>query len=250
MTAWKAGRTGLWTGVAEPAGTTATGTRASVTRIHEAALRLFADKGFHATGIREIGAHAGLHSSVLYHYVRSKDDLLYQLMADGVERYRRTIVRSLDEAVLPEERLTALVATQVIVNARQRRIAKMLATELESLPPERRRKILQITADAERLWDETIQAGIDEGVFDLDAPQMARLALLRMAAGVNQWYSQSGRLSIEEIARVFSDLALKLVGAMRDGRPVRVGGLERPDIARLAAIVAEEHAESPETTGE
>ncbi len=45
-------------------------------RVQRAAVTLFATKGFAATGIRELGAEAGINSATLYHYVGSKESLL------------------------------------------------------------------------------------------------------------------------------------------------------------------------------
>lgn len=44
-------------------------------KILEAGLELFAERGFHATSIAEIGERAGIAKSVLYHYFRSKAGL-------------------------------------------------------------------------------------------------------------------------------------------------------------------------------
>ena len=55
-------------------------------RIMEAALKLFAAKGFEATGIREIAESVNLSSAALYHYIGTKDDLLFKIMSDSLQR--------------------------------------------------------------------------------------------------------------------------------------------------------------------
>lgn len=49
-------------------------------RVQRAAVTLFATKGFAATGIRELGAEAGINSATLYHYVGSKESLLASII--------------------------------------------------------------------------------------------------------------------------------------------------------------------------
>ena len=56
-------------------------------RIMEAALKLFAAKGFEATGIREIAEAVNLSSAALYHYIGTKDDLLFKIMSDSLQRW-------------------------------------------------------------------------------------------------------------------------------------------------------------------
>src|ERR1700710_1886584 len=56
-------------------------------RLTDAALTLFATKGYAATGIREIAEAADLTSAALYHYIGSKEDLLIHLMTEGLQRF-------------------------------------------------------------------------------------------------------------------------------------------------------------------
>src|SRR5260370_38300986 len=51
-------------------------------RIREAALRLFAQQGFQATGIREIASEVGLTVSALYYYVGTREELLRDILRD------------------------------------------------------------------------------------------------------------------------------------------------------------------------
>lgn len=79
-------------------------------RIVEGAGRLFFEKGFHRTTIREIALAAGMSMGQLYHYISSKDDVLFlvyrhmqalwarHLEAAGVERSADPRVR-LSEAL-------------------------------------------------------------------------------------------------------------------------------------------------------
>jgi AcrR family transcriptional regulator len=53
-------------------------------RIQDAALQLFAAKGFFATGIREIADRVGVTTAALYHYMGSKDELLIEIMVSSM----------------------------------------------------------------------------------------------------------------------------------------------------------------------
>ena len=48
----------------------------NIGKVQQAAVLLFARQGFAATGIRELGAAAGINSATIYHYVGSKESLL------------------------------------------------------------------------------------------------------------------------------------------------------------------------------
>src|SRR2546425_4304299 len=47
--------------------------------VYAAALRLFREKGYHATSMQDIAAAVGLYKGSLYHYIGGKQDLLVQV---------------------------------------------------------------------------------------------------------------------------------------------------------------------------
>nr|WP_163566914.1 helix-turn-helix domain-containing protein [Fodinicola feengrottensis] len=69
-------------------------------QIVRAAVRLFAERGFHATGIRQLAEQAGINSSTLYHYMGTKEDLLFRIVQDSskrlIEAARQLTARELD----------------------------------------------------------------------------------------------------------------------------------------------------------
>ena len=81
--------------------------------IREAALTVFARRGFHQGSIREIARLARLSLAGLYHYVRGKDELLFLVL----DRALATLVGMADEALAaartPETRLLALIRTHL-----------------------------------------------------------------------------------------------------------------------------------------
>ncbi|HEV7534001.1 MAG TPA: helix-turn-helix domain-containing protein, partial [Acidimicrobiia bacterium] len=54
--------------------------QATKARIHRAALELFADKGFHGTGVAEIGERARVQRGALYFHIGSKEELLWEVI--------------------------------------------------------------------------------------------------------------------------------------------------------------------------
>jgi TetR/AcrR family fatty acid metabolism transcriptional regulator len=55
-------------------------------RILDAAVRVFAKKGFYATRVSEVAKAAGVADGTIYLYFKSKDELLVSLFEDRVER--------------------------------------------------------------------------------------------------------------------------------------------------------------------
>ncbi|MEV0347368.1 TetR/AcrR family transcriptional regulator [Nonomuraea sp. NPDC050680] len=197
-------------------------------RLLRTACWLFSERGFHGTGIRDISVAAEVAVSAMYYYASSKDELLeavtrrvMEVLAAGSEE----TVRDIDD---PAERLVALIAVHVAFHARNPRAAKVADHEFQALTGQARRDILRLRDAYEKVWADTLEAGVRDGVFK-DRGNVARLALLQMATGIAHWYRPGGELDIAQLCERFADMGLALMGAGRDGRPLEARDLSIPD---------------------
>jgi AcrR family transcriptional regulator len=63
-------------------------------RVLQAALELFAERGFAATSTRELSERLGFTKAALYYYFRTKDDLLAALIEPGLEQLTNLITQT------------------------------------------------------------------------------------------------------------------------------------------------------------
>ena len=82
-------------------------------KILDAALQLFATKGFKSTSISNIAATAGISKGLMYNYFDSKTDLLRRIVSRAVETGTDIIEDALDRSDLPKEELTHIVLNSV-----------------------------------------------------------------------------------------------------------------------------------------
>ncbi len=199
-------------------------------RIEQAALELFAAKGFEATGIRDLADRAGLSTSALYHYMVSKDELLVAFMVESMTELTRVAVAALAGAEDPAAQLAALVRAHVGFHTLDAQRSLVADDELRAVSDAAFTKVMQLRDGYERLWAETLERGARSGEFSFADARITRLALLEMCNGVARWYSDRGPKHPAQIADCFTDLALAMVGARLDGRPVRLADMRcRPD---------------------
>lgn len=177
-------------------------------RIQSAALETFAERGFQASGIREVAERAGIPTSLLYHYSRSKSELLRILVEDGLCRLVEADRQAIETYAHPADRLAALVAVHVFVHAENPQLARLLDTELRVLDGEDRSAVLDLRDRVDLVWTEVLEDGIQAGVIEVPDASITRLALIRMCNGVATWYSPAGRLDVCAVARQFGDMAL------------------------------------------
>jgi AcrR family transcriptional regulator len=103
-----------------------------------AAARLFARKGFAATGIDEIGAAAGISGPGVYRYFSSKDEVLKSLMDRAGHRLLTAQTSPLESTSPPMETLAAMVDKMVAETVEDPALSVIMWTEQRHFTPETR----------------------------------------------------------------------------------------------------------------
>jgi AcrR family transcriptional regulator len=206
-------------------------------KIEDAALALFAAKGFEATGIREIADRVGITSSALYHYMGSKDELLIAIMTGSMRALLAAAEAGLEHAGDPQTRLVALVRMHVSFHAEDPLRSRVSDDELRALDAEARARVMALRDSYEALWAEVIDEGCRKRVFTVRDTKIARLALLEMCNGVIRWYSPAGPMSSAEVADVMADLALSMVCARKNRRLITLADLDCQPIEEVVRTV-------------
>ncbi|QLC23217.1 TetR/AcrR family transcriptional regulator [Parasphingopyxis sp. CP4] len=100
--------------------------------ILDAAATLFADKGFKATGVRDIAAAAGVNQALVSYHFGGKGALYHEILAEAVDHAAQLAVTAdLAHADYPERELVRIFATAI---ASRRHLAPMILRE--QLDPE------------------------------------------------------------------------------------------------------------------
>jgi AcrR family transcriptional regulator len=210
-------------------------------RLSRAALELFAERGFHGTGIRDIGIRAGVSTSGLYHYIRSKDDALTDLITDGLRRHCEALEAAYESVARVEEKLVALVSVQVVVPVRHRAMSRLLHQELPLHDWSHHPLISPCHQRIQRLWGSVLSEGRAQGAFDFDSDVVVRVALVRATTQVTRWYPDGDDADLPELVAQLADFALGAVRARRGGRYLRAEQVKRPTFESISASVDAAH---------
>lgn len=189
-------------------------------RLQAAALRLFAVRGFEATGIRQIADEARISVSSLYHHVGTKEDLLALMMRESMYHLLDPAQVVMRNCTDPVDQVAGLVDVHVRKHAQQNRLCIVGDTEIRALSPARRREIVGLRDMYQSMWETAIGSGVDQGVFRVPEVKMAAFAVIEMCTGVAYWYPPRGRLSLGEISKSFVAMTLSLLAG---GEPPLAG---------------------------
>jgi len=116
-------------------------------RIVEAAVKLFAGRGFHRTSMRAIAAAAGVSIGAIYHHFPSKDDVFLAILREEYERRRTAIEQLKEEGLAPKEMIQRVAALHFDLLDRRQDSVRLLS---QTLPGEHPRLRTQL----ERLEEE------------------------------------------------------------------------------------------------
>jgi len=172
------------------------------------AAEVFEKKGFAQTTIQDIAQALELSRSALYHYFKSKDEILEALVLEHTEYAAEQLERQFlnnDEA--PSELLQQLLSNSIngrMTGATRLRVLDQLAAEM---PPEIKQKFDHGRRRVLDLYTKLIQKGIDAGELRPVDARTAAFAILGIASWTSWWYSPTGRKSPAELATVLIDIA-------------------------------------------
>jgi len=178
--------------------------------IYETAARLFYEKGYARTSLQDLATAVGLQKGSLYHYIDSKEDLLF-----GITEYAHTFFLALVEGIdrdelTPRARLERTLQRHAEFAAEHFHVTAAFYNDRGSLSPERQQRVVETRDRYEARLRQLIRDGQSAGEFadDLD-PRLAVFGVLGMINWINQWYRPDGALSPAEIAAVLATMAVR-----------------------------------------
>lgn len=182
-------------------------------QVRQAALSLFAERGYRASGMREIAQALGVRAASLYNHVGSKQEILVQIMTSMMGRLLADQATALASTADMTEQLRRATESHARYVVRHREEILIANQELPSLEGENRALVLGERDRYERGFRELIERGISAGRFQARSARLASYAIIDMGNGIAGWYREDGPLSEAEVAYHQGEFALALVGA-------------------------------------
>jgi AcrR family transcriptional regulator len=182
--------------------------------ILETALRLFAERGYSGSSIRDIATACGLQGPTIYSHYPSKEHVLAELVRIAHDEHLRRVRAALLESQPdPREQIRAYVHGHVRFHTDFPMLAVVGNTELHMLSPELGEPIYQVRKQSEQTLIDIAQRGIDRGVFKVPHAWLAVAAIGGMGLRVAYWFAPEGEIAPEQVASAYAEFALRILGA-------------------------------------
>ena len=178
-----------------------------------AAGRLFAERGYHGTSMRDLGRELGLHGSSLYSHITSKEDLLVEVVERGAELFEAASATAIGASDDPEEQLRALISGHVDVVLDHLDTARTFLNEARALEVDHRQRVVKARDRYEQAYRDVLRSGAGTGAFrrNLD-PKVSAIFVLSILNAIDRWYSDSGRLDRNDLVDELYEFVLVGLG--------------------------------------
>jgi AcrR family transcriptional regulator len=187
--------------------------RATVTSaaVLDAALTLFAERGYHGTALSQIAEHLGIRTPSLYNHMSSKHELLETIVARTLDDVLADFAASVAGTDDPAIQLQAATRVYALRHATHRREALIVNRDTANLPEPTRTTMRERRREHERALRAIISRGIARGVFAVGNAGLASFAILEMSVSIARWFREDGPLSAERVADQYAEFALRIV---------------------------------------
>ncbi len=177
-------------------------------QIFETAERLFKEKGFMATSMRDIAAELDIEAASLYSHIKSKDEILETICFRMAEQFLTGIAEVNDLYFNAEEKLKLAIKAHINILTGDLNASSVFIREWRHLNGPKLSEFKRSRDKYENEFKVILQNGEDENVFQTVDKKFAVLAILSALGSVTEWYKPEGGLTPDEISERLSNFIL------------------------------------------
>jgi AcrR family transcriptional regulator len=165
------------------------------------ATELFYKKGYSGTSIRDVGAKAGMSNSLLYHYFKNKEEMLFQIISSTSQDLIK-VLQEIDEKIAdPLECLTEMLREQIVgFGLKRKKESKIVVEENYWLTGKRKEATKGYERQVYELYSKKIKELADTGQMnDIDITVL-NFSIFGIINWFYKWYKEGGQLRPDDVA--------------------------------------------------
>jgi AcrR family transcriptional regulator len=180
--------------------------------ILDEAARLFKERGFGSSSMRDLGARVGLDAASMYNHIKSKDEILEIICFQVSDTYiaQLTEVEQMEATYL--EKITEMLRRHVRLMTKDGAAVSVANNEWKALTEPRLTEFKQARKRYEKGFAALIEQGIAVGELQAVNVSVALFTLLSAVRWVELWYRPGRNLSAAELE---ADLITMLLDGLK-----------------------------------
>jgi AcrR family transcriptional regulator len=183
--------------------------------ILDKAAEIFAKVGFHEASVSELAEKCKISKSLIYHYYSSKDEILFAAMEQYIWSLAESVRAARDEGGKPRAQFRRTVAAMLenykFAGAKHR----VLLQELDSLPKDKRKRIVHIEDEIVAIVGDMIGAIVPGKLNAHERRTAVTMLFMGMINWTHTWFNPGGNISTTELAEITSDMFVRGLGALK-----------------------------------
>lgn len=171
--------------------------RAELVRV---SARLFRERGFDGTTIRDIADAVGMRSGSPFYHFKTKQEILAAVMEEGLVACLAATETIVASDMAPRAKFRALVRAQLeTVLGEGHDFIPVLLYDWRALSAELQQKIIALKDRYDQLWQQAVTEMKAAGLLRTDS-RVARLLILGAINYTVQWYKPGKGVSLDQLA--------------------------------------------------
>lgn len=177
-----------------------------IANLERVAARLFAERGFDATGFEDIASALDLRGPSLYHYFSSKEELFLRCVRQSASEVMVRLKKIAREPGIPQERLRRLFREQVLIELRDYPEFVPLFFRIVVSVPALRDEIMSIRRGHAEIFETVVRELLACPSGPLGQARIQLEIAFGALAYLPDWYDPGGPLSVEELGDGVAEL--------------------------------------------
>ena len=171
--------------------------------------RMFAEKGYLETTMRDIARELNIKPPSLYNYFKCKEEALFILVKESMENALKKMENICNSNISAEEKLYRIIEFHTYAYSIKKEGPTLLLNHVDKLSEEHRHILIEEQRRLVNMATEVLEDLIKEGKIKNIPPKIALFAFFGMTNYSLKWYDSKGSVKPEDLTRFFSEIFTK-----------------------------------------
>lgn len=167
--------------------------------ILDEAAKLFKDKGFSGTSMRDLGAQVGMEAASMYNYINSKEEILESICFYVANTYISHLAEIEHTAISYVEKIKAVIRLHIRLMIEDGSAVSVANNDWKYLTDDKLAMFKEARKSYERAFAALLQKGITAGELQPVNVSVALFTILSALRWVELWYRPGRGISAQEL---------------------------------------------------
>jgi len=177
--------------------------------IREAAARLFRDKGYRATSMRDLAEAVELKASSIYNHFLSKEDILRQICFDNAQRFLNGLIEVENMDAPADEKLRVLIHLHILIATEDVTSVIAFNDDWRHLEEPHLSEFVAIRRNYEQRFRAIIEEGVRSGVLKPLDPLIATYTIFSSMRWLYDWFKQGKKITTQDLEYNITELLME-----------------------------------------